>query len=673
MDTLKYYKYDVVVEKMIELGHFSDSSEGYKEIDRHFADIGYVYLEESGRISREIKSTEIAEEDLRNFCLRSEWFPEAVKKLSLADVLHVTDLHDITEKYCNGINARYTKTSLNDYRYLTFDLTRENYKDNSKSSGYGNPKYKNVVGFAKAFSENNWSDSYAESFARNSLTKSLEKHGFVRVQNSMFVSKKKLTDKEFMAKFKAICEENPKLYQYAKEIHASIRGQNLDRDMLNIVKGFKPSQEIQKKLQSIREDLFLYMNIDKNTVYCYAHDKENNKFYKYKLTSDRYGVGSKAFSSISSLSVDIMDTGYSKFRSKDSVQEISREEYVKAGNLTRDAFGKILAKDSSYSMDFTRENMSILVDTLLEPTREERKAKTEEEKAIQGYVEKEFKTSYVPLPMIEDFKVTGNRREKFFDALAEAYNKEVLDKSKRFLGTHQESVQQYVNIPVTHNIVVPRDCTAIRYFNRNFKMSELWSLAYDTEENLNPKSKGVAVSIVKLPIPDGINPLQAQEMLYKFSKSMFSDNGHIAEYYLQCEKDNGLKMRGVVIVSNRRLSHDKFVEKKGMSVVDENGNKQNINVLYGVVSLYAKKRLRDCWLETLEDVMNEKQANKVRYMYRPCAKGFLSYVDKLKKEHGKKFDKRKVSVKHFVRSAWREKMKVSTIPMKGINLEENLR
>ena len=654
---LKYWKYDL---------HNATSQE-YLALNEAFEAVGYSKAEESGQISNEKKTTHDAEKDLEEVCLRTDkFFPQKLGELSLTDALSYTDVTELTKKFCNNINAHYKKTKVNDYRYITFDLTEENL---ARKKG---AKYKDIVGFSKAFEEKGWSDSYAEQYARAQLAKSLEKHGFVRTQNSAYVSKKKMTEDELMKAYKEICHENPKLYMYAENIHMSVRGLNLDRDMVNFVKSYEPSKEIKNELENIREDLFLTLDVEKNHVYCYSHDKENNKYYKYKLTDKPYDLSGNAYFAIQSLSVDIMKSNYDKFRSKSYVKEIFQEDYDRVNKKTSNGFRAILDEDNSYDMSFTKENLSKLITVLQEPEKEMKKERSEAIKELRESIKKEYNLSFIETPKITKYHTNDKERMDFFDDISKASSEEVLDKTKNFIGTCLEKDQKYYNIPIDFNIAMPSDCNSLKYFERDSSVAaRLWTEAYDKEIASNNKgASGLVASIIELDIPKELDLRQSQKVLEKFTKEIFAKNGHVSQYFLQCDKDNPTKLKGTVIVANRRMQKDRWIEKKGIEMEGKD-KKETINLLYGVDSRDAGERLRNAWLETIEDVMKEKNNAKGKVIYKSgrILNDFAVYVDKKKSEKGKVFDKRKVSVKEFIRDSWKQRMNKFNRSLRNPELE----
>ena len=205
MESYKFYKFDLSIDKLIASGHFTESNvtDAWNEVKNAFLDMGYTHPQESGYQSGNRITTVMAEEDIKELCLRLEWFSDCVDKLSLTDNLYFKDMYAVTKKYCNCKGARPDKNNLKEHRCFTYDLS----KVNLIREGYSD-----VVGLTEIFGEGSESRGYTK------LAESLKKHGFKRIQKSTWISEKELTEKEMMDTYRQICTECSWLYKCAKHI-----------------------------------------------------------------------------------------------------------------------------------------------------------------------------------------------------------------------------------------------------------------------------------------------------------------------------------------------------------------------------------------------------------------------------------------------------------------------
>ena len=547
----KLIEFDLDDDKLVKLGYFpdGDTERAWKELEQVFLDIGYEHPEESGYLSIKNKTIVMAEEDIRQLCLRTDWFSDCVKKLSMTDAIHRLDMSNVASKYCEHDDFKYEQTNIIEERIFTFDLTKLNLAGKPKDD---RSYRENVVGFKKAFESIgiNLTEKQAERTARQGLAKSLEKHGFEWVQNSVYVSKKKMSEDDMMKVFKAICEENPVLYKYAKSLQMAVRGEHFEEDMVNLARSFHPSEEVQRKLGKIRDDLFLAVSVEKNQVFSYAYDKENKKYYKYNLS--QFGKGNQAYASMMSLSVDIMEGKYDSFRlrKQGAVQEVSKEEFDKSGNKTLQAFKQIFLDDETFDMEFNRKNVNKLVYTLGEDIL---KKKEEREK-----VKEEYKLSIVPeIEKAKEFTV--EERDKFFDDIANIADKRVIDEKSNKHYYSRTKEHNYESFHMIHNTIVPEDCPPYRYFNNP---SKLWTNAFNAEEKYSPNKDAIVATKFEVSIPEGLTFIEANNALKNLTEEIFAKNGHVAQYYLLSNSNNSSSMKGVIVVADRRTKKGDFVEEK---------------------------------------------------------------------------------------------------------------
>ena len=625
MESLKYFKYDLNEENIRRSGAFDgeDIKVAWNIIREAFSAVGFSHPQESSALSEVPMSTMKAERYLEEVCLRVDfarkkrWLHDGLKELSLSDIVEYKEMSGIIKDMCNGIKPDYSETNIKEHRYITYDLTRVNLT---------NKGYPDVIGL-KEYGK-------SPSVAYKELRESLAKHGFECIQKSAFVSKKPMTEKQMMDSLYAVCQECPWLYQCAKSVEMSVRGERIEQDMINFIKSFQPSKEVFAKLTKVREDLFLTLHIEGKKVFCYANDEKNDKFYKYELTG--IGVADQAFGRMLSLSVDIMNRNFTAFQGK----EVSKEEYKKSIIKTEEAFMNVFMKNPVYNMELTTKNIGELVIELREIDRKTNGKLPKALKVNKKEIIKEYGLEKIEYPS-RFKKFSKNDRNALMEEVAKATDVKCKDFTvdKIYYALEKNQLHRCVRTEVC----LPKGCP-IGYKNH----SHLWTDAINKERAFN----SVVMLKTEMAIPKGMSKEDAVELTKMYVQDAFVKYGHATEFSIVKDRNNPDSMKAIIFIADRKLENGKFIEKKlDKRMIDG----KEIQVRFGtdVRFVNIKKNLR--WLDSVNNFYASKGIDK-KCMYNYYLPEFQEFIDKVKEAKGNVFDKSKVSLKRFTREYWKKKL-----------------